>query len=242
VYVMSRPGYGQSSDPQDGATLETYSATLAEFVEKVIEERVTVVTHSAGSAFGVSFASRYSHLVNLIVLCAPARPNKANDPDESDTWFTRLSYVLAANPIKWITNWFFRLMVKTMVKNLNKGYVNRLPAPDRTIIYSRLGEYQQAIDQALLTTDGDFRITGMLHDVKLTGSNWRPDFDRLQTPTVIICGGYDEVVGSQPATLWNLGNTERNMLEYRLFLGDGHFGSLYSGFNEFSSRLLRWMK
>jgi len=242
VYVMSRPGYGKSSDPQDGASLETYSATLAEFVEKVIGGKVTLVTHSAGSAFGVSFANLYSHLVNLTVLCAPARPNKADDPDASDTWFTRLSYVLAIKPIRWVTNWFFGLMVKTMVRNLDKGYITRLPASDQIILRGQLEEYQQAVNEALLTADGEFRITGMLHDMRLTGSNWWPDVDGLKAPIVVVVGGQDNIVGSQPFVLTTFGNTLNKMLEFASFCDDGHFGSLYSGEHSFVAKVLRWIE
>lgn len=242
VYVMGRPGYGQSPDPQKGASLETYSATLAEFVERGVGGKVTLVTHSAGSAFGVSFASLYGHLVNLTVLCAPIRPNKADDPDPSDAWFIRLGFWLVKKELYFLANLLFGLIGLIMKKNLDKGYIASMSTSDQVILRSRLDEYQKAVNEALLTTDGKLRITGMLHDMKLTGSNWWPDIDGLRGPIVIITGEQDNIVGSQPMALLNFGNTTHKLLEYRSFPGDGHFGSLHSGFNDFSDRLLRWMK
>jgi len=82
VTAIDLPGHGKS-DAIPQATIETYTATVARFLEAVGTRRVIVAGHSLGGAVAIALAARRPDTVTgLVLLASCAKLPRAESPGE----------------------------------------------------------------------------------------------------------------------------------------------------------------
>jgi pimeloyl-ACP methyl ester carboxylesterase len=72
VYLVDLPGFGEMRGEVDGFSLSDAAEWLAALLRALDIDRANVVAHSLGGYIAVKLAVRYPHLVNRLVLVAPA--------------------------------------------------------------------------------------------------------------------------------------------------------------------------
>jgi len=71
VYALDLPGHGASAKSLDDASMDSLAAAVAEFVSKVVSDRVHLVGHSLGGGICQLVAQRQPDLVASLTLIAP---------------------------------------------------------------------------------------------------------------------------------------------------------------------------
>lgn len=71
VYVVDLPGFGGSSLPKV-KTITQYSELVVAFCKYMEIDKMSVIGHSLGGRVGIILASKYSHLVEHLILIDPA--------------------------------------------------------------------------------------------------------------------------------------------------------------------------
>lgn len=75
VIVLDLPGFGKSSEPDDGINITDFANILHELLVKLKVENPIIIGHSVGGRIGIMYASMYK-VKKLVLLSAPFRPSK----------------------------------------------------------------------------------------------------------------------------------------------------------------------
>jgi pimeloyl-ACP methyl ester carboxylesterase len=181
VIAYDRPGMGHSARmKRDAHTLKVQAACAARVLEQSGEGKALIVAHSLGSAVALRLALDHPHLVNGLVLIAPAACPYPGKP----AWWARLS----ATPI--LGDIFCGLLIPWLAPPMSPTSVanNFWPAPVPV-------NYLNDAGVPLIFRPRAFRASAL--DVCATNAEFaaqQPRYADLLTPAIIITAEKDRIV------------------------------------------------
>jgi len=181
VIAYDRPGMGHSARARRNAhTMASQARCAAHVLEQSGQGPALVVGHSLGASVALRLALDHPHLVNALVLVAPA----ANPYPGRPAWWARLSATPVLGDIfcGLLVPWLGPAMITQSIAN------NFWPAPAPV-------NYQEAAGVPLIFRPRAFRASAL--DVCASNAEFaaqQPRYAELLTPTVIITAEKDKVV------------------------------------------------
>ncbi|MFE2993898.1 alpha/beta fold hydrolase [Nocardia sp. NPDC059246] len=103
VYAVDLPGYGASSRPADGYTLERYTELIRAFIEHHELTEVGLVGNCVGSAVGLTLARRHPELIRAVVAINPLTESTAMHGDWRQA--ARLARALPDDSARKLSGW-----------------------------------------------------------------------------------------------------------------------------------------
>ena len=96
LYILERPGFGLST-PHHERTFETWANDVKQFINKEIQQKVSLIGYSAGGPYAIACAKYIPELlINLFIISSPSPPEAKHLYSEMD-FTSKIGYFLARN-------------------------------------------------------------------------------------------------------------------------------------------------
>lgn len=193
--AYDRRGHGQSSKPLAGYDSDRLTADLANLLDRLDLEDVTLVAHSMGSGEAVRYLARYGQArIARLLLVAPTTPYALKTPDNPDG-VDKAVYDKLASALMADRDAYMRAGLPAFLG----------PAPDPMLVDWAMAIALQAAPQAQLQCLRSF-----------TETDFRRDLAAVTVPTLIQYGTADS-----PITPVNASRTHRGIAGSRLEIYEG---------------------
>lgn len=189
VIAPSRFGYLRSGFPSDPSPKNQADA-FVDLLDRLNIDRIPIAGGSAGALSAAYFALRHPERCSHLILIVPAMNLTNRDPVE----FTRMQKYLVGKLLS-SDRWYWtalKLAPNALIGTLlatDPNLLDTVPMPEReraTLVLNELMPVSR-------------RVTGMINDGRYSGTNPDIDFEKVQTPTLIISAEDDRFGTAQTA-------------------------------------------
>jgi pimeloyl-ACP methyl ester carboxylesterase len=223
-YALDLLGHGESYKPVDRSkyTVENVFDHFSNWIEMLqINEPMTLVGHSLGSALSLMYALRNPERVNALVLVNPFYDVKQLSPAMQSSFLRRL---LSTHFVDLTPYWLYRFFVDATSFNLFIGQRKTHVLPEHI-------RYQTALDFK--------RASSGIYNIVHTLPNLISDLPLIHQPTLLLWGGRDQTLDLQSFS--QLGKLLPNVIDSKVMPICGHVPHQCHPF-EFNPHVMKFLQ